>query len=108
MTVEARVRAVNVGRPRRVAVARGEVETAIWKAPVAGRVAVGGVNLAGDDQADRTLSQSHKGQGSVGVSDLGAVSAAYEQAGAELMLVQMLPDPGDALGLLRTIAAELM
>lgn len=55
MTVEARVRTVNVGRPRRVAVARGEVETAIWKAPVGGRVAVRGVNLAGDDQADRTV-----------------------------------------------------
>jgi MOSC domain-containing protein YiiM len=27
--------------------------TAIWKSPVAGRLAVRGVNLAGDDQADR-------------------------------------------------------
>jgi MOSC domain-containing protein YiiM len=31
------------------------VDTAIWKAPVAGRVAVRGVNLDGDDQADRSV-----------------------------------------------------
>ena len=29
--------------------------TAIWKHPVEGRVAVRGVNLDGDDQADRTV-----------------------------------------------------
>ena len=31
------------------------METAIWKHPVAGRVAVRGVNLDGDDQADRSV-----------------------------------------------------
>ena len=31
------------------------VRTAIWKAPVEGRVAVRGVNLDGDDQADRRV-----------------------------------------------------
>ena len=31
------------------------VRTAIWKEPVAGAVAVRGVNLAGDDQADRRV-----------------------------------------------------
>jgi MOSC domain-containing protein YiiM len=48
---------VNVGRPKTVAVRRnGEpVESAIGKHPVAGRVRVAGVNLAGDDQADRTV-----------------------------------------------------
>jgi MOSC domain-containing protein YiiM len=47
--------AVSVGRPR-LATYRGRtVSSAIWKQPVAGRVAVQGVNIAGDDQADRTV-----------------------------------------------------
>ena len=46
---------VNVGRPRRVETGRRIVETAIFKAPVEGRVAVRGVNLEGDDQADRSV-----------------------------------------------------
>lgn len=46
---------VHVGRPRSVPGAREPVSTAIWKHPVAGRVAVRGVNLAGDDQADRSV-----------------------------------------------------
>jgi MOSC domain-containing protein YiiM len=46
---------VNVGRPRPVATGRRTVSTAIWKTPVAGRVAARGVNLAGDDQADRSV-----------------------------------------------------
>ncbi len=46
---------VNVGRPRDVAARRRTVRTAIWKAPVEGRVAVRGVNLDGDDQADREV-----------------------------------------------------
>ena len=51
----ARVASVNVGRPRPVDTGRRVVETAIWKRPVAGRVAVRGVNVDGDDQADRTV-----------------------------------------------------
>ena len=47
--------AVHVGRPRTVDAGRTSVTTAIWKQPVAGRVAVRGVNLAGDDQADRSV-----------------------------------------------------
>jgi MOSC domain-containing protein YiiM len=43
---------VNVGEPRTVEWAGREVVTAIWKAPVAGRVPVAGVNLSGDRQAD--------------------------------------------------------
>ena len=46
---------VNVGRPRLVDTGRRAVSTAIWKAPVEGRVAVRGVNLEGDDQADRSV-----------------------------------------------------
>ena len=55
MASPARVLSVNVG-PVRDVEWRGEaVATAIWKTPVAGRVALRGVNLAGDDQADRTV-----------------------------------------------------
>ena len=54
-SAEARVASVNVGRPRAVATGRRTVSTAIWKTPVEGRVAARGVNLAGDDQADRTV-----------------------------------------------------
>ena len=46
---------VNVGRPRLVARSTGTVQTAIWKEPVTGPVAARGVNLDGDDQADRTV-----------------------------------------------------
>jgi MOSC domain-containing protein YiiM len=49
------VEAVNVGEPRAVQVGDNTVWTAIWKHPVQGRVALRGVNLSGDDQADRTV-----------------------------------------------------
>src|SRR3954471_21454990 len=50
-----RLVSVNVGRPRVVPRGDGTALTAIWKAPVDGRVAVGGVNVDGDDQADRSV-----------------------------------------------------
>jgi len=46
---------VNVGRPRTAPWGTSTVTTSIWKHPVAGRVPVRGVNLEGDDQADRTV-----------------------------------------------------
>lgn len=46
---------VNVGQVRSVAAGKRRVETAIWKVPAAGRVVVRGVNLEGDDQADRRV-----------------------------------------------------
>jgi MOSC domain-containing protein YiiM len=46
---------VNVGRVRTVAFRDGLDRTAIWKSPVAGPVRVRGVNLDGDDQADRSV-----------------------------------------------------
>jgi MOSC domain-containing protein YiiM len=49
------VRSVNVGGIRTVDLGDRTITTAIWKSPVAGRVAVSGVNLSGDDQADRTV-----------------------------------------------------
>lgn len=50
-----RVLSVNVGAIRELPW-RGEVvTTAIWKHPVDGRVAIRGVNLDGDDQADRKV-----------------------------------------------------
>jgi MOSC domain-containing protein YiiM len=51
----ASVVSVNVGRPRPVETGRRTVTTAIWKTPVEGRVAVRGINLAGDEQADRSV-----------------------------------------------------
>jgi MOSC domain-containing protein YiiM len=50
-----RILTVNVGSPRDVRVGDRTIRTAIWKEPVAGRVALRGVNLAGDDQADRSV-----------------------------------------------------
>lgn len=52
---QARVLSVNVGQPQPVNSGRHIVETAIWKAPVDGPVRVRGVNLEGDDQADRSV-----------------------------------------------------
>jgi MOSC domain-containing protein YiiM len=51
-----RVVSVNVGRPVQVSVRRGRpIMSAIGKAPVEGRVRVAGVNVDGDDQADRRV-----------------------------------------------------
>lgn len=50
-----RVLSVNVGVPRDVEWRGRLLRTAIWKDPVAGRVALRGVNFAGDDQADRSV-----------------------------------------------------
>jgi MOSC domain-containing protein YiiM len=47
--------AVSVGGAQVVPSGTRAVRTAIWKTPVTGRVAVRGVNLAGDDQADRRV-----------------------------------------------------
>ncbi|MDA0164000.1 MOSC domain-containing protein [Solirubrobacter ginsenosidimutans] len=47
---------VNVGTPRQISTRRGQAMlSAIVKEPVLGRVRVAGVNLAGDDQADRSV-----------------------------------------------------
>jgi MOSC domain-containing protein YiiM len=51
--VTARLVAVSTGRPRQVGVRRGRpLMSAIFKAPVAGRVAAGPEGLDGDEQAD--------------------------------------------------------
>lgn len=55
MVQEARVVSVNVGRPREVEYRGRRVTSSIWKSPVAGPVAARGVNLDGDDQADREV-----------------------------------------------------
>lgn len=47
--------ALTVGRPRVVQAGQRPVSTAIWKQSVDGRVAVRGVNIDGDDQADRSV-----------------------------------------------------
>jgi MOSC domain-containing protein YiiM len=48
-----KVFSVNVGLPREFEYNGRPARSAIWKSPVAGRVAARGINLAGDDQADR-------------------------------------------------------
>jgi MOSC domain-containing protein YiiM len=48
-----RIVSVNVGTPRDFEYEGRAAKSAIWKRPVKGRVAVRGVNLEGDDQADR-------------------------------------------------------
>jgi MOSC domain-containing protein YiiM len=50
-----RVVSVNVGRPRTVDWHGRVVTTAIWKQPVGGRLRLQGVNIDGDDQADRRV-----------------------------------------------------
>jgi MOSC domain-containing protein YiiM len=52
---QARVESVNVGRPRPMERNGEPATSAIWKEPVGGRVAVRGVNVEGDDQADRSV-----------------------------------------------------
>ncbi len=50
-----RVLAVNVGAVRRIEWRGEQITTGIWKHSVTGRVALRGVNVEGDDQADRSV-----------------------------------------------------
>src|SRR4029077_1235545 len=49
----ARVLSVNVGTVREFEYNGRPAKSGIWKPPVAGRIAARGINLDGDDQADR-------------------------------------------------------
>ena len=49
------VEAVNVGEVRTVRIGDRTTTTAIWKHPVSGPIAIEGVNVQGDDQADRAV-----------------------------------------------------
>lgn len=49
----AKVISVNVGRTRQFEYEKHAAQSAIWKYPITGRVAARGVNLVGDEQADR-------------------------------------------------------
>jgi len=51
----AKVVSVNVARPRTFELNGKRATSSIWKSPVTGRVPVRGVNLEGDDQADREV-----------------------------------------------------
>jgi MOSC domain-containing protein YiiM len=53
MTVPGKVLSVNVGTVRAFEYGGRPAMSAIWKSPAVGRIAARGVNLAGDDQADR-------------------------------------------------------
>ncbi|MCV2491956.1 hypothetical protein OF117_21650 [Geodermatophilus sp. YIM 151500] len=52
MTPVGRLLAVSVGRPRTIPWRGGQVETSIWKTPVAGRRWVHRLDVDGDAQAD--------------------------------------------------------
>ena len=52
-TPAGKVLSVNVGGVRAFDYNGRPARSAIWKSPVLGRIAARGVNLAGDDQADR-------------------------------------------------------
>ncbi len=52
-TTQGSVLSVNVGRVREFEYNGRRAKSAIWKSPVAGRIAAHGVNLEGDNQADR-------------------------------------------------------
>jgi MOSC domain-containing protein YiiM len=52
-TTVGRVLSVNLGRVRAFEYSGHPAKSAIWKSPAVGRIAVRGVNLAGDEQADR-------------------------------------------------------
>jgi MOSC domain-containing protein YiiM len=52
-TPAGKVLSVNVGGAREFEYNGHPARSAIWKSPVVGRIAASGVNLAGDDQADR-------------------------------------------------------
>lgn len=77
-----RVVSVNVGKPRTVDWHGRKVRSGIWKEPVNGPVEVRGVNLAGDDQADRRVhGGTHKAVYAYGADDYRWWS---EKLGAEL------------------------
>ena len=52
-TLVGKVLSVNIGSAREFEYNGRPAKSAIWKSPVVGRVAARGVNLVGDDQADR-------------------------------------------------------
>jgi len=65
-----RLVSVNVGVPRSVEWQGRRIRTAIWKDPVAGPVEVQGLNVAGDDQADRRVhGGTHKAVYAYGADD---------------------------------------
>ncbi|MCW2631667.1 MAG: hypothetical protein JWR88_629 [Pseudonocardia sp.] len=68
----AKVVSVNVGTPRTFQWRGQLVESAIWKQPVTGEVRIEGVNLVGDDQADRRVHGGvHKAVYAYSVEDYG-------------------------------------
>jgi MOSC domain-containing protein YiiM len=51
--IRGEVLSVNVGRARKFEYKRRPTKSAIWKSPIDGRVRARGINLEGDEQADR-------------------------------------------------------
>jgi MOSC domain-containing protein YiiM len=50
-----RIEGISVATPRTTTWRGREIDSAIWKEPVTGRVAIAGINVAGDDQANREV-----------------------------------------------------
>ena len=49
----AKVLSINVGKPKHFDYKGRQAKSAIWKSPVTGKIIARGINLEGDDQADR-------------------------------------------------------
>ncbi|HEY7699853.1 MAG TPA: MOSC domain-containing protein [Vicinamibacteria bacterium] len=71
MTQAFRVLSVNVARPREFEFQGKPATSSIWKTPVEGPIAARGVNLEGDDQADREVHGGpHKAVYSYSIEDI--------------------------------------
>jgi MOSC domain-containing protein YiiM len=55
MTLDPVLLSINAGSPRTIEWRGQTIHTSIFKSPIAGRVAIRGVNVAGDDQADKRV-----------------------------------------------------
>src|SRR5262249_18043612 len=71
-----RVLSVNVSTVREFEYGGRPARSAIWKSPAVGRIAARGVNLAGDDPADR---QAHGGTHKGGYADAGEGARGWQQ-----------------------------
>lgn len=67
-----------------------------------------GMLVVPESQAETELSQSHSEQPNLTPSTIKEWSERFEEVGAELLLMMMLPDPDEALPVLRKVAKELM
>jgi alkanesulfonate monooxygenase SsuD/methylene tetrahydromethanopterin reductase-like flavin-dependent oxidoreductase (luciferase family) len=67
-----------------------------------------GVFVVPEAEAKTELAQSHSEQPSLTPSTIKEWSDRFEEAGAQLLVMMVLPKPGDAFGVLHQVAEELM